>query len=71
MTEQQPGMRRPIDESGDEPQPDPDVVPEDAPRGSPTIPTTGDTGAMTPPISGWGETVSGEERPHTDPPEDE
>jgi len=37
-----------------------DVVPEDAPRGGVTIPTTNDTGTTTPPISGWGESVEEE-----------
>ena len=40
-----------------DPDVDPDVVPEDAPRGGITVPTANDTGMPTPPISGWGETL--------------
>jgi hypothetical protein len=36
---------------------EPDVVPEDAPRGGVTVPDANDSGTTTPPISGWGETV--------------
>lgn len=36
---------------------EPDVVPEDAPRGGITVPTANDTGMTTPPVSGWGDTV--------------
>lgn len=41
----------------DEAEVEPDIVPEDAPRGGITVPTTNDTGITTPPISGWGDTV--------------
>lgn len=36
---------------------EPDVVPQDAPRGGITVPTANDTGMTTPPVSGWGDTV--------------
>jgi hypothetical protein len=36
---------------------DPDIVPDGAPRGGVTVPDANDTGTMTPPIAGWGETV--------------
>lgn len=36
---------------------EPDVVPDDAPRGGITVPTANDTGMTTPPISGWGDTL--------------
>lgn len=36
---------------------EPDIVPEDAPRGGITVPTSNDTGMTTPPISGWGDTL--------------
>lgn len=42
-------------------QPTPDVLPTDAPRGAQTIPGATQTGTTTPPISGWGETLEGEE----------
>jgi hypothetical protein len=48
----------------------PDIVPEEAARGAPTIPGASDTGAMTPPISGWGATVADEDR-ETETPADE
>lgn len=38
-------------------EPRPDIVPEGAPRGAQTIPSPSQTGTITPPISGWGETV--------------
>jgi hypothetical protein len=50
--------RRPIfrdDEAAEEEGPDPDILPEDAPRGGITVPDANDTGMTTPPISGWGE----------------
>ena len=50
---------------GDEP--DPDVVPEGAPRGGITVPDANDTGMTTPPISGWGETLDDEEQQQPDP----
>jgi hypothetical protein len=53
-------------EPRDEPIPDPDVVPEGAPRGAKTVPDANDSGLTTPPISGWGETVSGEEQESED-----
>ena len=57
------------DDERDDAAPDPDVLPEDAPRGAPTIPNPGaQTGGMTPPTTGWGETLAGEERPHDEPP---
>ena len=40
---------------------DPDVLPEDAPRGGITVPTTNDTGMTTPPITGWGQPLPLEE----------
>ena len=51
-------MNRHADEraAADEPV-EPDVVPEDAPRGGVTVPDANDSGTTTPPISGWGETV--------------
>lgn len=45
----------PRDRERDE-EPDPDVLPEGAPRGGITVPTPNDTGMTTPPISGWGDT---------------
>ncbi len=36
---------------------EPDVVPEDAPRGGVTVPSANDPGTTTPPIGGWGETL--------------
>lgn len=48
---------------------EPDVVPEDAPRGGVTVPTPNDTGMTTPPIAGWGDTVpeaAAEERDEAD-----
>lgn len=49
--------RRPIfrEEPADEGAPDPDILPEGAPRGGITVPDANDTGMTTPPISGWGE----------------
>ena len=34
---------------------DPDVLPENAPRGGITVPDANDTGMTTPPIAGWGD----------------
>ena len=36
---------------------EPDIVPDEAPRGGITVPTANDTGMTTPPISGWGDTL--------------
>lgn len=53
--------RRPIfrDDEGDvdvgQEGPDPDILPENAPRGGITVPDANDTGITTPPISGWGD----------------
>ena len=47
---------------------DADVLPEGAPRGGITVPTTNDTGITTPPIAGWGETLP---RGESDEAEDE
>jgi len=52
---------RPIfrdDEPAGEGAPDPDIVPEGAARGGITVPDTNDTGITTPPISGWGDTLT-------------
>jgi len=69
MTEKlPPNQPVPSGHEPDEPIPDPDIVPDDAPRGGQTIPTPNDTGITTPPISGWGETVTGEERRRDPPP---
>ncbi|HEX2222084.1 MAG TPA: hypothetical protein VHK06_06120 [Candidatus Limnocylindria bacterium] len=46
--------------------PDSDVLPEDAPRGAQTIPGATQTGSITPPISGWGETPADDEAPPSD-----
>ena len=52
--------------------PEPDIVPADAARGAQTIPNPqAQTGAITPPIAGWGETLPGSERPHDEPAGDE
>lgn len=61
-------MEPPI-EGRDPDAPDADVLPEDAPRGAPTIPGATDTGQTTPPVSGWGETLEGEERGGDAPPD--
>lgn len=51
-------------------EPDPDVVPQGVARGGITVPSPNQTGITTPPISGWGETVEGEElTPEPDPEE--
>lgn len=42
-------------------EPTPDILPTDAPRGAQTVPDANDTGMTTPPISGWGETLAGDE----------
>ena len=39
----------------------PDLLPPDAPRGAQTIPGASQTGTTTPPATGWGETLEGEE----------
>jgi hypothetical protein len=54
----------------DDEAPDPDVLPTDAPRGAQTIPNPNQTGATTPPISGFGETLTGEERVSDEPEEE-
>lgn len=49
---------------------DPDVLPEDAPRGGITVPDANDTGIMTPPVAGWGEVPPHEPpEPDDEPPE--
>ena len=51
-------------------EPEPDVLPDDAGRGAPAIPIPpAQPRAMTPPIPGWDESVTGEERPHDEPPD--
>ena len=49
------------DDRGDPGEPTPDILPTDAPRGAQTVPDANDTGMTTPPISGWGETLEGDE----------
>lgn len=69
MTEKlppKPPVPRPYEQ--DEPIPEPDVAPEDGPRGAQTMPGVTDTGITTPPTSGWGETVTREERRRDPPP---
>jgi hypothetical protein len=65
---QEPGDDRRLPVFRDDPadqetsEPDPDIVPEEAARGGITVPSANQTGTTTPPISGWGETLEGEER---------
>lgn len=64
MEDERETDRRPIfrdHEGADEDGPDPDILPEDAPRGGITIPDANDTGMTTPPISGWGDVPSDED----------
>jgi hypothetical protein len=56
-------LRHPTDDE----EPDPDVLPEGAPRGGITVPTPNDTGITTPPISGWGDTPVREDEEANDP----
>ena len=48
--------RSPLDPGPDDAV-DPEVVPEDSPRGGITVPDANDTGTTTPPIGGWGESL--------------
>jgi hypothetical protein len=57
--------------AADDEAPDPDLLPDDAPRGAQTIPMPTQTGATTSPVTGYGETLAGEERPRDEPPPDE
>ncbi len=41
--------------------PEPDILPEGAPRGGITVPDANDTGITTPPISGWGDVPADED----------
>lgn len=68
MTGDQTGGQRPIfrDHPSDEEGPDPDIVPDGAPRGGITVPDANDTGTMTPPISGWGGVPTDESEPEED-----
>lgn len=52
---------QPTDERDMSDEPTPDILPTDAPRGAQTVPDANDTGMTTPPISGWGETLEGDE----------
>ncbi|HUF06427.1 MAG TPA: hypothetical protein VMP86_03450 [Candidatus Binatia bacterium] len=49
----------PRDPEGTDASVEPDVLPEDAPRGGITVPDANDTGMTTPPIAGWGEPLPG------------
>lgn len=57
MTDDQMEREGPIfrDDPADDEAPEPDIVPEGAPRGGITVPDANDTGITTPPISGWGD----------------
>lgn len=49
------------DPADDNEQTTPDILPAGAPRAGITVPDANDTGMTTPPISGWGETLGGDE----------